>query len=71
MDNEMPNVDGLTATRRIVGEHPDARIVMVTHYDDRELREAAREAGACGYVVKDDLLALRSYLEHSMKSHKR
>jgi CheY-like chemotaxis protein len=63
MDIEMPNVDGLTATRQIIADYPAAKIVMVTNYDETDLREAANEAGATGYVVKDDLLALRSYLD--------
>src|SRR5262245_51645798 len=56
MDIEMPVVDGLEATRRIMANHPDAKIVVVTNYDEKDLRTAAAEAGALGYVVKDDLL---------------
>ena len=62
MDWEMKRVDGLTATRRIRAEFPDARILFVTQYDNRELRHAAREAGACGYVLKENLLELRQLL---------
>jgi hypothetical protein len=35
---------------------------MVTNYDDPALREAAALAGACGYVLKRDLLDLRRIL---------
>lgn len=62
MDIDLPEVDGLSATRRIVAAHPEARIMMVTNYDDADLREAARSAGACAYVVKDDLLEVRRIL---------
>lgn len=62
MDWDM-RTDGLTATRRIIQAHPDARILLVTQYHDAELRDAAIEAGARGCVAKDDLLALSSYLE--------
>jgi DNA-binding NarL/FixJ family response regulator len=61
MDWEMMT-DGLTATRRIVKAHPEARILIVTQHDDG-LREAALEAGARGFVLKDDLLALGSFLQ--------
>ena len=61
MDWEM-RTDGLTATRRIVKAHPEARILIVTQHDG-ELRDAAIEAGARGFVLKDDLLALGSFLE--------
>jgi CheY-like chemotaxis protein len=60
MDWEM-RTDGLTATRRIVKAHPEARILIVTQHDD--MRDAAIEAGARGFVLKDDLLALGSFLE--------
>jgi hypothetical protein len=36
--------------------------VIVTDYDDLKLRESTRSAGACEYVVKDDLLAIRRAL---------
>ena len=62
MDWEM-RTDGLTATRRIIKAHPEARILIVTQHDDNNLRDAAIEAGARGFVLKDDLLALGSYLE--------
>ncbi len=61
MDWEM-RTDGLTATRRIVKAHPEARILIVTQHDE-EMREAALEAGARGFVLKDDLLLLGSFLE--------
>jgi CheY-like chemotaxis protein len=63
MDVSMEHVDGITATRHIVDAFPDARIVMVTQYDDVSLQTAARAAGACGYVLKDNLLEVRGLLE--------
>jgi DNA-binding NarL/FixJ family response regulator len=62
MDWEM-RTDGLTATRRIIKAHPDARILIVTQHDDENLRAAAIEAGARGFFLKDDLLALGSFME--------
>ncbi|MGI9086120.1 MAG: response regulator transcription factor [Chthoniobacterales bacterium] len=63
MDWDMKRVNGLIATRRILHEFPDAAILMVTNHDDRELRDEAKEAGTKGYVLKDDLLALRSFFQ--------
>ena len=62
MDIDLPEVDGISATRRIVATHPEARVMMVTNYDDADLREAARLAGACEYVVKENLLEIRRIL---------
>lgn len=58
MDIHMPLQDGLTATRQICTHDPSARIAIVTDYDDDELRAAASQAGACAYLVKQDLSRL-------------
>jgi CheY-like chemotaxis protein len=58
MDVRMPRMDGLTATRRLLARYPDAKVVIVTDYNDEELRSAAREAGACAYALKHNLMEL-------------
>jgi CheY-like chemotaxis protein len=65
MDIEMKGVDGITATKLILSSFPDARIIIVTGHGDEPLRVAAREAGACGYVMKENLLELRGLLRAS------
>jgi len=63
MDIRMAKMDGLTATVSIKSAFPDANICIVTDYGDRQTREAAREAGAKDYVVKENLLTLREVLK--------
>ncbi|MCU1473603.1 response regulator transcription factor [Amnibacterium sp.] len=53
MDVAMPGGGGVEATRRIVDALPDARILMVTMFDDDTSVFAAMRAGARGYVLKD------------------
>jgi DNA-binding NarL/FixJ family response regulator len=55
MDLRMPEVDGLTATRIIVGDPALAsvRVVVLTTFDDDESVFAALRAGASGFLVKD------------------
>jgi DNA-binding NarL/FixJ family response regulator len=53
MDLSMPEVDGLTATRTIVNELPDVKVIILTASDeDINLFEAIR-SGAQGYLMKD------------------
>jgi CheY-like chemotaxis protein len=63
MDVRMPRMDGLSATRLLLRHHPGARIIIVTDYNDDELRTAAREAGACAYALKHNLTELDTVLE--------
>ncbi len=62
MDVGMKDLDGIAATEQIKAMDPTARIILVSDYDDAVLRESAREAGACGYVLKDNLLDLTCLL---------
>jgi DNA-binding NarL/FixJ family response regulator len=57
MDISMPGLNGVEATRRIVATRPDARVLMVTGSDAQEDVEAARTAGAAGYMTKDRIAA--------------
>jgi DNA-binding NarL/FixJ family response regulator len=53
MDLRMPDVDGVTATGRILEVLPQTRIVVVTTYEsDTDILRAV-EAGAAGYLLKD------------------
>jgi len=62
MDLKLAGTDGLAVTAALRAVDPDARVLIVTTYDDPALREAARLAGACGYVLKENLPELRSLL---------
>ena len=59
MDLVMPQTDGLTAVRQILAANSMARIVIVTDHESQALRQAAKSAGACGYVLKENLHDLR------------
>ena len=63
MDVEMPEKDGFTATREIIAAHPEAKIAIVTKYGNERMREEAKRAGACEYVLKEDLLRIREIIQ--------
>jgi len=52
LDIGMPDLDGLEACRRILSRRPNARVLVLTAHDDPQMREAAKTAGAMGYLVK-------------------
>jgi DNA-binding NarL/FixJ family response regulator len=52
MDLSMPGVDGVTATRRIVSNHPDIHVIVLTSYSDQQWINDALQAGAEGYLLK-------------------
>lgn len=53
MDLKMPNLDGVEATRRIVAEHPEIRVLILTTFETDTYVLQALRAGASGYVLKD------------------
>ncbi len=63
----MQIMDGLTATRQIISRCPSAKVVIITNHDDAATRARAFEAGACGFLGKDDLLPLRPLISNFQK----
>jgi len=55
MDIAMPGLDGVAATREIVGRSPSTRVVMLTGSTVRSDEEMSDEAGAIGYLRKSEL----------------
>jgi DNA-binding NarL/FixJ family response regulator len=52
MDINMPGVNGVEATRRIIAAHPGTAVLVLTMFDDDDSVFAAMRAGARGYLVK-------------------
>jgi DNA-binding NarL/FixJ family response regulator len=63
MDINMSGLNGIRTTRELKQLFPGVKVVIVTRYDDQDLRSAAKEAGACGYVLKTNLMDLHKVLE--------
>ncbi|AIC30567.1 MULTISPECIES: response regulator [Rhizobium] len=53
LDIRMPRMDGLAATREIRRVSPGTRVMIITMHDSLDYLEAAIEAGATGYLLKD------------------
>ncbi len=52
MDVRMPGTDGVEATRRLRARHAEARIIILTTFDNDEYVFEALRAGAVGYLLK-------------------
>jgi two-component system, NarL family, response regulator LiaR len=53
MDLAMPGMDGAAATRLIREKHPLIQVIVLTSFKEKELVQAAIQAGAIGYLLKD------------------
>lgn len=54
VDLELPDLNGLEATRQIKKELPETEVLIYTMYDTEELIRSVLGAGARGYVLKSD-----------------
>jgi DNA-binding NarL/FixJ family response regulator len=79
MDIEMEDMDGIEATRRIVEDAPDVKVIALSMHSERPLVREMLKAGAWGYLLKDcafeelaqaieAVVAERSYLSPNIAS---
>ena len=54
MDIEMPGMDGISATEIISANYPMIKVIMLTVFDDDEKIFKSIQAGASGYLLKDE-----------------
>ncbi len=52
MDINMPGIGGLEATRKMLGDNPELRIIIVTMHQDDLFAQRLLKAGAVGYLTK-------------------
>jgi two-component system, NarL family, response regulator LiaR len=53
MDLMMPEMDGIEATRAILADYPDTKIIAMTSFEDEELVHGVLAAGAISYLIKN------------------
>jgi len=53
MDLMMPEMDGVTATRAILGDYPDIKIIAMTSFEEEYLVQGVLAAGAISYLLKN------------------
>ena len=68
MDIAMPQLNGLEATRRIIKEAPQAKVLIVSSYSDDKFVQELTEAGAVGYLLKQ--CAAPDFLKAVREAHK-
>ncbi len=59
MDARMPGIGGLDATREIKSAAPGVVVFVVSAHNQPSMRDAAIEAGATGFIAKDNLADLQ------------
>ena len=53
MDLMMPEMDGIAATRAILAEYPQIKIIVMTSFEDEQLVQGVLAAGAISYLIKN------------------
>lgn len=53
MDINMPNINGVEATRQLIDTYPDTKVVVLSIHDDENYVMHALQSGASGYLLKD------------------
>ena len=53
MDINMPRMNGVEATEQLIGQFPDAKVIMLSIHDDETYVTHALKSGALGYMLKE------------------
>jgi len=53
MDINMPNLNGIDATRKILEESPKTKVLVLSIHSSQQYVESVLEAGATGYLLKE------------------
>ena len=67
MDVQMFGMNGFESTRALLGEHPAARVMIVTADNQPYFSKMSHAAGAVGLLSKENIIALRIMLEREMR----
>lgn len=62
MDLQMTTMNGIAATRNLKKQFPEARVIIVSNFNDQDFRDEAKEAGAISYFTKDNLIQLKQFI---------
>jgi CheY-like chemotaxis protein len=62
MDYKMEGITGIEAAKKIKETNVGAKIIMVTQYDDNDLKKAAFNAGVLGFVNKEKLSTIKNIM---------
>ncbi|MCP4291384.1 MAG: response regulator transcription factor [bacterium] len=54
LDLEMPGMSCVGTIKKVLQHHPHLKIIMFTVFDDQELLSQCMDAGAAGYLLKDE-----------------
>ena len=64
MDISMPDLNGIDATRKIIADNPNVRIIALSMHYDKQFISETFKAGASGYLIKDSAF---DELEHAVR----
>ncbi|PLT35715.1 response regulator transcription factor [Bacillus sp. V5-8f] len=53
MDINMPNINGVEATKMLVERYPDTKVIILSIHDDENYVQHALKTGASGYLLKE------------------
>lgn len=68
MDVQLPGLNGFDSTRAIKKKYPGTRVLIVTAFNEPHFHDLARSAGAVGFILKENILALRLMLENDVRT---